>query len=477
MTALTPEQAIAEALKLDALLSALKPAPLGPIPSPPPMSAREALERKLKDAEALSEMLKHSDKTPNRSEYWAAMKETNRIRIARDAIPRPRSTPAAAADGVSLPPNVPPDTVAGPSLLSASRVEPQGVNWLWDEWLALGKFHIFAGEPGTAKSTITFSLGATVSTGGKWPDGSKCTSAGNVLIWSGEDDPADTIIPRLIAAGANLERVHLVYGASSPDGKTYLPFDPSRDVPQLRAEITRIGGVALLIIDPIVSAVAGDMHKANDVRRGLQALVDFGAEFDCAIIGISHFSKGSGGNNPTERVIGSQAFGALARVVIVCAKNEDNTLRVMMRTKSNIGPDLGGFKYKLELLTLPATETRAAIATVRITWDGSIAGAARAVLKSLEPAKEHEGGERGECMAAMRDLLTGPDGRPIEVDCREVQTKLEDAGYSEKRIRTAKERLGVTFRHEGFPKVTYWKLQPTTLEPSPGFLDSKGGVQ
>ena len=78
-------------------------------------------------------------------------------------------------------------------------------------------------------------------------------------------------------------------------------------------------GVSLLLIDPIVSAVAGDMHRANDVRRSLQAVVDFADAHGCAVIGITHFAKGGAGKAPQDRVIGSQAFGALAAAGLAVA--------------------------------------------------------------------------------------------------------------------------------------------------------------
>jgi hypothetical protein len=69
---------------------------------------------------------------------------------------------------------------------------------------------------------------------------------------------------------------------------------------------------------------AAGMHKANDVRRSLQAIVDFAAEMNCAVIGITHFAKNTPGRNPSERVLGSQAFAAFARMVLVAAKEIKN---------------------------------------------------------------------------------------------------------------------------------------------------------
>ena len=106
-------------------------------------------------------------------------------------------------------------------------------------------------------------IAATVSNGARWPDNSK-SPRGEVLIWSGEDDSKDTLIPRLALAGADLEHVHFISTVTDSDGRR--SFDPARDMAALRAQLSRIEHVHLLI-DPIVSAVAGDSHRNAEVRR------------------------------------------------------------------------------------------------------------------------------------------------------------------------------------------------------------------
>ncbi|MDU7589895.1 MAG: AAA family ATPase, partial [Acidovorax sp.] len=223
-------------------------------------------------------------------------------------------------------------------LVKGSDLRPQPVRWLWQYWLALGKLHILAGAPGQGKTTIALAMAATVTIGGHWPDGSRC-APGNVLIWSGEDDPEDTLLPRLLAAGADDERCHFIKGAMR-DGEV-VPFDPARDLQQLREEIDRIGGIRLLIVDPVVSAVTGDTHKNGEVRRALQPLVDMADACNCAVLGITHFAKGGQGTDPAQRVVGSVAFTAVARIVMVAAKvkgEEGQDARILARGKSNIGP-------------------------------------------------------------------------------------------------------------------------------------------
>ena len=174
----------------------------------------------------------------------------------------------------AAPPTAPakPDALPDAVILrQGSTLTPEAVRWLWTHWLAVGKFHVLAGPPGQGKTTIALACVATVTAGGRWPDGSAC-EPGNVLIWSGEDDPKDTLLPRLMAMGADVSRVYFIDGTRI-DGKAE-PFDPARDMPALLGEAERIGDMRLLIVDPVVSAVAGDSHKNGEVRRALQPLVD-----------------------------------------------------------------------------------------------------------------------------------------------------------------------------------------------------------
>ena len=143
---------------------------------------------------------------------------------------------------------------SGVSLKCAADVRELPIHWLWDGWIARGKLSILAGSAGTGKTTAALGLAATVTTGGVWPDGVRCVEPGNVLVWSSEDDPGDTLKPRLMACGADVRRVFFVGG--DPMTGEILPFDPARDIPTLNAAVSAIGGASMLIIDSIVSAVA-----------------------------------------------------------------------------------------------------------------------------------------------------------------------------------------------------------------------------
>ncbi|WP_433965126.1 AAA family ATPase [Tunturiibacter gelidiferens] len=275
-------------------------------------------------------------------------------------------------------------------LVGMGDVVEKPITWLWPGYLPSGALTLLAGQASTGKSTLSFGLAATVSNGGHWPDGTRCASPGTVLIWSGEDDLATTVKPRLMAAGAAMNRVGGVKGTIDEQGMK-LPFDPSTDMGKLREAATALGGVALLIIDPIVSAVTGDMNKANDVRRSLQAVVDFASEFGCAIIGITHFAKNTQGKRTTDRVLGSQAFAALARMVLVTAKEEDSDERVFTRDKTNITIEGGGFHYTIEAVPLHSN-----IVGTRVVWGAAIEGSSRAILSSIEGEDIPQSGKKSE---------------------------------------------------------------------------------
>ena len=360
------------------------------------------------------------------------------------------------------------EPLASVRLVHGINIRPEPIDWLWGNWLARGKLHVLAGPPGTVKTTIVLALAATLTRGAFWPDGSKA-SPGTVLLWSGEDDPTDTLAPRLLAMGADMSRVYFV--GAVEDGQDSVTFDPAKHAELLEREIAEIGGISLLIVDPIVSAVNGDSHKNAEVRRGLQPLVDLGIRMQAAILGISHFSKGTSGRDPVERVTGSIAFGALARLVFAAAKMPDNDQeggsRLFCRSKSNLGPDTGGFRYDLKQVELPNYPVVFASA---LLWGKAEEGSARELLNRAEAMPNDDDGDEDETTpqeAWLFELLTnGP--KPA----KEVIAEGKEAGFTEKQIRTARERLGITPAKHGYQGAWSWSLPEGTFTPKE-FKDAK----
>lgn len=333
-------------------------------------------------------------------------------------------------------------------LRRGSDVQPVAVDWLWSGWLAAGKLHLIGGAPGTGKTTIATALAATVTQGGRWPDGSRA-EVGSVVIWSGEDDNADTINPRLRAAGADTARVHVIDGMQE-DGRRY-PFDPAQDMDALRDALRAVPDVRLIVVDPIVSAVAGDSHKNAEVRRGLQPLVDLAGELRCALLGVTHFTKGTAGRDPVERITGSLAFAALARLVMVTAKQEADgdrpARRVMLRAKSNIGPDGGGFVYDLQQGELDGFP---GVMASRALWGDAVTGSARELLAEAEATGDDTGQDAA---GFLRALLAG-GSRPA----KEVFAEACAAGFSKDVMHRAKRKIGAIAVKQGMATGWVWRL-------------------
>lgn len=334
-------------------------------------------------------------------------------------------------------------------LSCGADLNPEPIRWLWKNWLALGKLHILAGAPGQGKTTIALNMAATSTIGGCWPDGTRC-AAGNILIWSGEDDSADTLLPRLLAAGADRSRCFFIEGARNEHGEVQ-PFDPSRDLPGLLQAIQRIGGVRLLVIDPVVSAVTGDSHKNTEVRRALQPLVNLATACDCAVLGITHFAKGGQGSDPSQRVVGSVAFTAVARVVLVAAKvkslEDGQDARILARSKSNIGPDDGGFNYHLE-----QCEPLPGIHASRIAWGAAVQGTARDLLTDPTEVDEDEKADATAKDVAVEFLVELlKDG---SAPSKFVEAEAKAAGISWITVRRASDALGI--RKRKLDGAWYW---------------------
>ena len=353
------------------------------------------------------------------------------------------------------------------TLVCGSEIVPRKLSWCWQGWIARGKMQIIAGPPGSGKTTVALSFTATITQGGQWPDGTCHPGGGNVVVWSGEDDPEDTLVPRLIAAGADLGHVFLIRGVL--DAGQERPFDPAKDMAGLEEAIRLIGGAELIIVDPIVSAVGGDSHKNGETRRALQPLVDLAAKTHAALLGISHLSKNTGGRDPVERVTGSIAFSAVARLVMIAAKEsvaEDGTegRRILARAKSNIGPDQGGFAYSLVQVPVPDQEDL--FASI-VKWGESIAGTARDMLAVAEAAEEEDGGSAlREAKDFLLDFLSGGPQ-----SAKAVQTAARGAAHSPKTLRRAKDALGIKPTKTSMSGGWQWSLpeggQENTKMPTP----------
>ena len=297
-------------------------------------------------------------------------------------------------------------------VLTGDQLEPENVEWLWPGWLARGKFIILAGNAGTGKSTVMLDLCAKLTRGQQWPDGT-ATQAGpeGCLVWDGEDDIADTLVPRFLAAGGDPARMGFVQGLKISEGVQY--FDPANDdhFNQLLDFISR-NRPALVGISPLAQMVVSKTNDMNaGIRRDLNRLVNLANKMNCAIIGIHHLSKGTQGRDPLERLSGSLAFGALARGAWINVMDETHNDRRMVRVKVTNGIEGGGIDYVVEPHRF--TFKGNPIDTSRIRWGTAVAGSPGALIHEMEDrgkTDKREAKSKGE--KAFNDacelLMAGP---------------------------------------------------------------------
>ena len=350
----------------------------------------------------------------------------------------------------------------GLECVSAARLKPEPVRWLWPHWLSLGKLHLLAGSPGTGKTTIAVSHAAAITAGAAWPDGASgggASEPGDVLIWSGEDGIADTLLPRFLAAGGDPNRLHFA-GAVSESGRSR-PFNPATDLPKLIGAARTMRGLKLIVLDPVVAVIVGDSHKNSETRRDLQPVVGMAEELDVAVLGITHLSKGTTGREPLERVMGSIAFAAVARVVLATVKARDpRQPHRLVRAKSNLGPDRGGLEYTLLGAPVPGHDFHAQ----RVDWGQPLDGSAHELMAIEAP--DEEAGTLSEVRAFLEDLLAGGP-----VATREVRMAATEHGHKWRTVELAKAELDISAK-KGAGGRWYWAL-PSKADSAPELQYSK----
>lgn len=323
----------------------------------------------------------------------------------------------------------------------ASDVEPVAIEWLWPRRFAVGKLGLIAGHPDEGKSQITCFMAATVSTGGKWPDGG-VAKEGKTIFLSAEDDVADTINPRLQAAGADLTKCIIVNALVKEKGaKQKRMFNLGDDLERLTGIIEREGDVRLVVIDPISAYLGGkskaDTYKNTEVRALLAPLSDWAARMGVAVVYVTHFNKGGNGR-ALGRVTDSLAFTALARTAWLAFPEENaegaTGRKLFLKGKLNIAESPGGLAYKIEGVTLAP-----GITAPHVVWDGEVEVTADEAMGERSKTSSVDNAE-----SYLENLLIF--GPMLQAKVKEQAAK---DGVSWAAIRLAKDRLGVASKKLG----------------------------
>jgi putative DNA primase/helicase len=333
-------------------------------------------------------------------------------------------------------------------LVPASEIKCTAINWLWPQRIVGDGLTIITGPVGISKSLISVDVAARVTTAGKWPDGAGHAPLGSVILFGAEDDPGKVVVPRLMAAGADLTRVHVCQGATTGrDDDDPAAVVLERHIGQLRDALDTVKDCRLIVFDPLPDYIAADENKSAEVRSALVPLARLAQERNAAVVAVLHQNK-KNDLTTVQRIAGSGAFAQIARVVLAIGTHPDDAgkatgkRRVMLVSKNNYGQRDVGQAYEIEtrsngepgLCWLPGT----------LTMD------ADEISRRPTGGHEHED-RRGEAVDALRQML-GLGERNAGATIEELQ----DRGFGRRQIDHAAGALNVIKRkaRDGW----YWRL-------------------
>ena len=330
-------------------------------------------------------------------------------------------------------------------VVKASELEEKPLEWLWPGYLPAGVLTLLASPPKCGKSTLTMSIAARITTGAPWPNGPDLPSQakshapiGDVLVIAYEDDLERTVVPRLIAAGADMDRVHFLRGIRRKRGKRDALFaiDLGEHFDEIAALVRRLG-IKLVIVDPVMSGFGDDRdtNADNEVRAVLGPFVPLAEETRAAILLVTHTNK-RGEGSAMDSAIGSRAFTGICRMLLALARFNDGTeRRVLAQIGANLGAPRPGLVF--EIKSRDGNEARSHIEWLE-EFDGDMDDF-RADQRRREQEAKRAGGEtrQAACNEAMLEIVRAE----LWIESTALDAMLEGQGHNKSAIGRARKAL------------------------------------
>ena len=349
------------------------------------------------------------------------MKDWNDVLVHRAEIPNRNYFKSIVLKEPSKPETV--------KIIRMSDVELTPVDWLWKPYLPFGKLSVLQGNPGEGKTYFAMHLAAACTNGKLLPNMERMEPF-NVIYQTAEDGLGDTVKPRLIEAGADLDRVLVI-----DDSDVQLTLSDERIEKAIIENNAR-----LVIIDPIQAYLGADvdMNRANEVRPIFMRLGQVAQRTGCAILLIGHLNKAAGMQS-LQRGLGSIDIAAAVRSVMFIGKlKHDPTMRILTHEKSSLAPpgvslafslgDEGGFR-----------------------WVGEYDITADEMLSGIEPQRETK-------TQQAKDLICTLLAGGKQVLSEDIDKAALERGIPGRTVRDAKRELGDALKSkivEGRKKV-FW---------------------
>jgi hypothetical protein len=335
----------------------------------------------------------------------------------------------------------------------ADQVKAERVRWVWPGRVPAGKVVVVDGDPGLGKSTVTLDLAARLTTASPLPDGHRPERPMAVLLLSAEDGVADTIRPRLEAAGADLRLVTVVDHVVDEGGPR--PVELPADADRIERWCTGYADdpdpaglrVGLVVVDPLMAFLAGEVnaHRDQDVRRALHPLKLLAERTDVAVLVVRHLNKMTGAS-ALYRGGGSIGIVGAARAgLLVGVDPQDPDRRILAVSKSNLAAKPPSLAYRLIEDEL--------YGTAKVVWEGTSDRTAEDLVG--RPVDEDEAPALAEACRVLEEVLA--DG-PLPAG--NVKRMAATAGVAERTLQRARHALGVTARRQGWgPGAVYvWSM-------------------
>lgn len=261
-------------------------------------------------------------------------------------------------------------------------------------------------------------------------------------------------MPRLTAAGANLDRIHIVSAVSNDKGRR--GFDLKADLYTLEKKIAEIGDVVLIVIDPISSYMGKtNSHKNTEVRGVLEPIAEMAERTRLAVCSVTHFSKPNAGKatKALHKFIGSIAFVAAARAAFALLEDpNDKDRRLFLHAKNNLAEPPQGLAFRLEQVVV-----REGIVTSRIDWEPDPITSTADEALAADGTSNLALAEAEDFMEAL--LADGP------VPSKQVDAEAQEAGVARSTLRRAKASLGIKSYKDGM-KGGWFCALPKALKPT-----------
>jgi AAA domain-containing protein/TOTE conflict system primase-like protein len=334
-----------------------------------------------------------------------------------------------------------------------SNLTEEQVEWVWQQKIPRSMLIVFSGNPDCGKTTVAIHIVACLTTGRAWPDGAiNENEPSEVLMMIAEDDLSRTIKPRLMAAGANISKVHYLKLVETRKGATRVErrLALDTDIALLRETLKQYPNIKLIVADPITGYLGNaNMNKEQAIRAVLEPIKQLCEEVEVTFLALGHFNKRSDVAS-IHRISGAVAMTGVPRAVWAFGPDPDVKGEYLMTmVKGNLAKDKSGMRFRIVEKALDVVGGQPII-----EWLGKSLKTTDDLVARKDPAER----KLDKAIEFLREFLK--DGPQLSND---VFAKGGEIGIGERTLWTAKETLGVKAKKE--KGQWYWQQAPSASEP------------